>query len=252
MSTHESGLPRRVGLIVPSSNVTMEREVPTLLQEQTKTDGERFSVHSNRVRMQHVERDELVAMNRQASGAVVGLNDAAIDVLVYACLVAAMADPRGYLAVEADLEETLRGAGGAAPVISSAGALLGALDYLQVGRVALLAPYMPNLTDVVIDCIESHGVKVVDSVSLGVPDNLAVAALDPVHLPGHVRELDTNGADALIVSACVQMPSLQVVGEIEDDLGIPVLSAATATVWAILTALGFTPHIPGAGRLLAS
>jgi maleate isomerase len=56
----------RIGLIVPSSNTTMETEVPSLLRERERErPGDRFAVHSARVRMQHVTPEELRAMNAQ-------------------------------------------------------------------------------------------------------------------------------------------------------------------------------------------
>jgi maleate isomerase len=57
--------------------------------------------------------------------------------------------------------------------------------------------------------------------------------------------------DAVVISACVQMPSLSAVQEVEDELGMPVVSAATATARSLLLALGITPRIHGAGQLLA-
>ena len=45
MTTH------RIGLIVPSSNVTVETEVPALL---ARHEGARFSFHASRMRMAHV------------------------------------------------------------------------------------------------------------------------------------------------------------------------------------------------------
>jgi maleate isomerase len=48
------------------------------------------------------------------------------------------------------------------------------------------------------------------------------------------------------------MPSLPVVQQVEDELGIPVVTAATATARAILVALGLEPVIPGAGGALAA
>jgi maleate isomerase len=48
------------------------------------------------------------------------------------------------------------------------------------------------------------------------------------------------------------MPSLAAVQQVEDELGLPVITAATATAYEILTALGHQPAISGAGRLLAT
>jgi maleate isomerase len=65
------------------------------------------------------------------------------------------------------------------------------------------------------------------------------------------RVCEQDGLDVLVLSACVQMPSLAVVKLVEDEVGIPVVTAATATARAILLALGLQPTIPDAGRLLA-
>jgi maleate isomerase len=39
---------------------------------------------------------------------------------------------------------------------------------------------------------------------------------------------------------------------VEDVLGLPVITAATATTYEVLKALGHTPAITGAGRLLGA
>ena len=52
-------------------------------------------------------------------------------------------------------------------------------------------------------------------------------------------------------SACVQMPSLPLVQQAEDEFGLPVLSAATAGAFTLLDQLGLPVDLPGAGRLLA-
>jgi len=55
----------------------------------------------------------------------------------------------------------------------------------------------------------------------------------------------------VVLSACVQMPSLTVIDEASRDLGLPVLSAATATAREILALLAEEPVVPGAGAALA-
>lgn len=55
---------------------------------------------------------------------------------------------------------------------------------------------------------------------------------------------------AALCLACVQMPSLSAIEEVERRSGMPTLSAATATTWAILRALKLEPAVPGAGKLL--
>lgn len=135
-------------------------------------------------------------------------------------------------------------------MVSSAGALLRGLGALGARRVSLVTPYLKPLTRLVADYIEDAGIEVVDALSLEVSDNLEVAALDPAALREHWRRVDTTDVDALVLSACVQMPSLPAIQPVEDEAGLPVLSAATATVFTILTELGLRPYVPGTGHLL--
>ncbi|WP_414638346.1 maleate cis-trans isomerase family protein [Actinomycetospora sp.] len=240
-------------MIVPSSNLTMETELPRMLvaREQARPD-DRFVFHAARARMQHVTPEQLRAMNDQAVRAAAELADARPDVVATACLVAIMAQGPGFhCTAEDDITRALRAEGSTAPVVSSAGALISGIEALGARRVAIVTPYMKPLTAAVVAYLTDAGIEVVDSLSLEVPDNLAVARLDPSDLRRHHRRLDLSGADALVLSACVQMPSLPSIEAVQDEVGIPVLSAATATTFRILGELGLEPWVPGAGHLLS-
>jgi maleate isomerase len=119
-----------------------------------------------------------------------------------------------------------------------------------VRKIGMVAPYLKELTNLVVEYIEDAGVEVGDALSLEVSDNRAVAALDPEDLKHHWKRLDLRDCDALVVSACVQMPSLSVIEDVERHSELPTLSAATATTWAILRALDLEPVVPRAGALL--
>jgi maleate isomerase len=245
--------PFRVGLIVPSSNTTMETEVPAILRRrETVRRDERFTFHSARLRMQQVTAEELRAMNAQTARAASELADACPDVVATACLVAIMAQGMGYHCIaEEEIATVLAREDAAAPVVSSAGALIEALHELGALRIAMVAPYVTPLTRLVTGYIEDAGIEVHDVVSLEVSDNRAVGRLDPAELHQHWRKLDIAGCDALVLSACVQMPSLSVIEAVEQDSGLPTLSAAIATTWSLLRAMRLEPTAPGAGALLA-
>jgi maleate isomerase len=119
-------------------------------------------------------------------------------------------------------------------------------------RVAVVAPYTDELMALVTGYLRGSGFDVVDAVNLCIASNLEVGAHDPARLPELARSLDLAGADALVLSACVQMPSLPALQLVEDELGLPVLSAATATTRAVLGRLGVEPVVPGAGALLGA
>lgn len=243
----------RVGLIVPSSNTTMETEIPAILRAREEDYPERFTFHSSRMRMKHVTPEELTAMDRDSHRCAAELADARMDIMAYACLVAIMAQGTGY---HRDSQKNLaevaaHESGNLIPIVSSAGALVEALHHLGARRIAVIAPYMKELTATVCDYIEAEGIEVVDSISLEVPDNLEVGRLDPQQLIDLSQRVNTAGADALVLSACVQMPSLAVLDEVQQNFDIPVLSAASATVWRMLKGLGLEPVAPRAGKLLS-
>jgi maleate isomerase len=236
--------PHRVGLIVPSSNVTIETEVPRMLA--AAVTEERVTFHSSRAVLHTVDPESLERMVAASDRCAAELADARVDVLAYACLVAVMARGHGaHEEMERRLGEVAAEHGCPVPVVSSAGALIRALARLKARRVAIITPYAPALTQTVAGYIESYGSEVVSAVSLNVTDNVAVGCLDPMALLRHADGLDLSNADVLVASACVQMPSLAALGELEARLGLPVISAATATAAEIVDVLGLEVSIPG-------
>ena len=244
--------PYRIGQIVPSSNVAMETEIPAMLRAREGILPERFTFHGSRMRMKKVTKEELAAMDGDSDRCALELSDAAVDVLGYACLVAIMSMGPGYhRESEARLHARTVENGHPAPVVTSAGALIDGLTALGAKRVAVVAPYMKPLTQLVVSYIENEGIAVQDWLALEIPDNLEVAAQNPENLLTHYLRLDLTGIDALVLSACVQMPSLPSIQKVEDMIGVPVVSAAVCTTHQMLTRLGLKTKIPGAGALLS-
>ena len=237
---------QRIGLIVPSSNVTMETEIPALLGNEKRT------YHSSRAVLHNVDAESLHAMLGEGDRCAGELADAAMDVIGYACLIALMAEgPGAHERVERELTAITAQRGASCPVVSSAGALVRTLLELDMRRVALLAPYVPALTEMVIGYLDGYGITVTDSISLEVADNRAVGRLNPGDLPELAERLDTTRVDGVVLSACVQMPSLAAVRPVQQTLGLPVVTAATATARELLAATETSASIPAGGAALA-
>jgi maleate isomerase len=239
----------RIGLVVPSSNVTVETEMPALLQRHGSA---RFSFHSTRMRMHTVSPEELRAMNAQRGRCIDEIGDAGVDAVLYACLVALMAQGAGeHQRTESAVVDQLAERGLTPRVTSSAGALVHALRATGAERVALVMPYLRPVAELVVAYVEAEGFTVTGWRALEVADNAEVGCIAGDRVLDAARALDLAGTDALVVSACVQMPSLPLVQQAEDEFGLPVLSAATAGAFTLLDQLGLPVDLPGAGRLLA-
>jgi maleate isomerase len=243
----------RIGQIVPSSNTTMETEIPAMLRARETVEPERFSFHASRMRMKKVTKEELAAMDADSDRCAAELSDARVDVIGYACLVAIMSMGHGYHRTsQKRLQEvTQQETGGCIPVVTSAGALVESLQVLGATRIAMIAPYVESLTCTVADYIQAEDIKVVDRIALEIPDNLEVGRRNPLALCEIYKDLRLSDVDVLVLSSCVQMPSLAAVPLVERECGLPVTSASIATTYQMLKRLGLKRVAPDAGELLS-
>ncbi|WP_028216980.1 maleate cis-trans isomerase family protein [Paraburkholderia oxyphila] len=252
MSITEKPRAMRIGQIVPSSNTTMETEIPAMLRARESILPERFTFHSSRMRMKHVTKAELERMDADSDRCADELSDARMDVIGYACLVAIMSMGHGYhRQSEQRLQQRTVLNGGPAPLVTSAGALIDGLTAMKARRISIICPYMKPLTRLVVDYIENEGFEVHDYCALEIPDNLEVGARDPMALVEIYKKVSLSNIDALVLSACVQMPSLAAIPVVQGASGIPVVSAAACTTWQMLKKLGLATKVPGAGALLS-
>lgn len=241
-------MPHRIGLVVPSSNVTVETEMPAILGAHPVSE---FSFHSTRMRMHQVTPEELAAMNAQRERCVLEVADADPGVILYACLVAVMVGgPGEHQRVESAVAEQLAAGGSETKIRSSAGALVEALRALDAKRISLVTPYMQPLAQKVVDYLAAEGFDIADWRALEVADNAEVGCISGDKVMNAARSLDLTDVDALVISCCVQMPSKELVEAAEQEFGLPVLSAATAGAYSILRGFGLPATIPGYGSLL--
>ena len=159
-------------------STTMETEIPAMLRARERVLPERFTFHSSRMRMKKVTQEELAAMDADSDRCAAELADARMDVIGYACLVAIMCMGKGYhCRSEQRLHEVTAREGDPTPVVTSAGALVDSLRTMQVRKIAMVAPYLKPLTQIVADYIEAEGFEVVQHAV----DRRSVERHDPGH-----------------------------------------------------------------------
>jgi maleate isomerase len=147
----------------------------------------------------------------------------------------------GGLAGEQALCGDLTSAGIPAAVTTS-GAMLAALEYLDVSRVAVATPYVAELADRLEHFLGEAGVETVGSAHLGLPGGIWQVPYDGV--ARLVLEADRPDAEAVFVS-CTNLPTYDLIGPLEAELGKPVLTANQVTMWAALRELGQRAYGPG-------
>jgi maleate cis-trans isomerase len=121
--------------------------------------------------------------------------------------------------------------------ITAFGSVIAALHAMGITKVALGTPYDENLTMQGKQNLESYGIEVVN--------------FDWLRNVRSIFEEPPNRAYRLGKSVDVGMPTVSIVGALEQDLGKPVISSSSAMMWNALRLAGVTPVLPGYGSLLA-
>ena len=159
-------------------------------------------------------------------------------VTAYACTSGSFVG--GPLAEQALVEAML--AAGSPLALTTSGALLSALRYLGYTRVATATPYTADLTVGLTAFLGESGIEVTAAAGLGLTSDIWTVPHDVTRRL--VRETDTDDAQAVFIS-CTNMPTYDVIAELEAELGKPVLTANQVTMWHALSLIGRKAVGPG-------
>jgi maleate isomerase len=232
----------RLGFLVPPGNPTIEPEMTALAPQGVSVHFHRMTAHGATGSLEgQEERNRTMIENIGESIELLAMVDP--DVIVLAHTATSYSLGRQG---EADLLGRLQEATGKR-VVTAFGAVLRALERLKVQRVALGTPYSPETTLQGKALLEAHGLQVINfSNLLGVTNIYDETAERAYRL---ARQVDREDAEAVFLSG-TGMPTLPVLELLEQDLGKPVISSASAMMWHALRVAGVKQAIPGYGRLL--
>lgn len=210
----------RLGVVVPSSNTTVEPEFAHWTPETV-------SVHAARMPLVDVTADELDAMADDAEAATERLAHAEVDAVAYACTTGSLVHGHGF---DADLEARLSDAAGV-PAVATALSVRRVLDALDATSIAVATPYIDDLNDREETYLDEAGFDVVTLDGRGIERNTDIGRLTPSDAREQAESvLDAAGdVDALFVS-CTNYPTFGVVDALENR-GVPVVTSNLATLW---------------------
>ncbi|MFF1277147.1 aspartate/glutamate racemase family protein [Streptomyces marokkonensis] len=178
----------------------------------------------------------LVSEHETLGDAVRTLHAVAPEVVAYACTSGSFV---GGIVGERAMCEAMSRAG-AVPAITTSGALLEALVELDVRRVALVTPYTVSVTRALETYVARAGVTVTGCAYMSLTRHIwKVTYREVVDMARRAAVPGPLGAaaDALFLS-CTNLPTYDVIPQLEAELRIPVISANQVTMWAALRRLG--------------
>lgn len=126
------------------------------------------------------------------------------------------------------------------------------LEDLGALKIVVVTPYPEATNAKVVRCLEHYGFNVLRSAYLdvGFKDLQAVPPSD-IYAHTYKAVSDTPGAQAVYMP-CPQWPVCDVLETLEQDVGIPIVSATPAAFYIAFKRLGIRDEIKGHGQLLRS
>lgn len=219
---------KRIALLVPSSNTTMENDLHRELPK------DRYTVHTDRMYLVETTREgELAMIEKYARPAAKDLGTANPDLLVFGCTSAGSLFGLAYDEKMCNELGELAGCRG----IGVIGPAAQALSRAKARRIALITPYNEDLTASVAKALEGEGREVVAAHGMGITVNIELADPTPQEIVDFARtKLAGKSFDTLFVS-CTNFRALEAKPSLEKEFGATVITSNSAVLDAIARAL---------------
>jgi maleate isomerase len=214
----------RLGVIMPSNNTVVEPEMYSVLPTG-------LSLHGARVipREGTTIRDQIFSMAETLPHAIEGLRGK-VGVFCYACMATSLLKPPGWY-------ETFAEAGGGVPFLPAGETMVGALRHLGGRRIGVFSPYSDDVAALVPGWFERFRIEVAHSANVPFTPEQVVSQRCEDLYPIIQREFKGKDLDSLAILA-TDLATFTVIGALEADLGIPVVSSNLALLWSMLGSLG--------------
>jgi maleate cis-trans isomerase len=140
------------------------------------------------------------------------------------------------------------------PAATDIGACLEAMRALHMQRVVMVTPFDEAMHQHVREYVGHAGLEIVGATSLREPDvdnayDISIVPLAHVYRAARQAFRAADAAHGVWITGAL-MPSVGVIQQLEDDLGVPVISSMQAMAWKGMRLAGVTTsQVRGFGRL---
>lgn len=227
----------RIGYVLLAMEQTIEDDVYTLTPE---------GVGSHFARIQsknEVTVDTLTAAGEDlpnASGRI--LPEIGLDVVTYACTSGSFVIGEDYAK-----SQLIKGSPGAKASCITTG-VIEAFKAFGAKKIVMGTPYLDEVNAVEAEYFSSRGFDILDIQGLNITRDEDMVRVPPEFILEFAKSLDRPDADLVFIS-CGALRSLDIIDELEKELGKPAVCSNQAMVWHALRLAGIEDKIPGYGRL---
>ncbi|CUH65836.1 Maleate isomerase [Thalassovita gelatinovora] len=126
-------------------------------------------------------------------------------------------------------------------------ASVAALQVVKARSIAIVSPYIASVADAISMTFGAHGFDVRDTISFGEDIEARVARIDPQSI--HAAAMQAGRADGVeaVFLSCTNLRTFDIIDDLENRLGLPVISSNQALVWHMARSCGapVTAEAPG-------
>jgi maleate isomerase len=230
----------KIGILVPNINTTMEMDFHRMAPEGV-------SVHTARISWEAPESsvEALGEMTDLAIKAATDVSAAHVDVIVYGCTSGSFFKGITW---DRELSEIITRET-KVPAITTSTAMVEGLREMGIKKVSVATPYSEEVDKRLEAFLNGNGFKVMRLESLRQKDVWEHARNAPFLLYQLGKKAFVPEADGVFIS-CTQLRAVDIVEQLEKDIGKPVVTAVQASLWLALKTLGFKSSVSGYGMLL--
>jgi maleate isomerase len=215
----------KIGLIYMASSTVMEPEFYAMAPAGV-------SIHTDRIVLPKVT---LAGLEQMMGGDEVLectrlLASAPLDVIIFGGTSATFIHGRGW---DDAVMERMRTVSNGIPVTTTSTASLRALQTFGAKKISIVTPYLDEITARAQTFFEQNGIEVLSAKGLNINEDHGIGAVSLEEVYRFARQNCDNGADALFMS-CTNWRTVGAIQSLEQDLGIPVVSAIQASLWDCL------------------
>ena len=231
------GTRARLGMLLPSGNQAAEPQFHAMLPEGV-------ALHTTRLALKGSSDAELMAMTDRVEEAAQLVGDAEVDLVVFHCTAVSTWDASR----EQSIKDRIAKASGR-PVTATSEAIVAALKAVGAKRIVMLSPYIDAINKREAAYFANAGFEVLDCAGLDKATANEMMSVTPAEWRDFALAHRNPKADAYLLS-CTTVRSAEVADALEEQLGKPVVTSNTSTVWHCLRKMGIDDRIKGFGRLL--